>query len=110
MSANLKAARKSAGMTQEQAADASGIPVGTIRRWEQGRHEPDIESIIRLAKVYGVTTDTLLGTQFADTSIEGVHVADPDGLEFDERECLSLFRELDEFQRVAVLSLMRVMR
>lgn len=47
-----------------------GIALGTLRRWEQGLHEPDIESIIRLSSLYGVTTDTLLGSQFAD-EIEG---------------------------------------
>lgn len=65
----LGAARKKAGYTQASAAAATGIPLGTIRRWEQGVNEPDIDSLVVLAKLYGVTTDTLLGTQFADPKV-----------------------------------------
>ena len=71
MSNNLGAARKAAGLTQKDAARISGIPLGTIRRWEQGVNEPDTESIILLAQVYGTTTDTILGSEYAE-KIPGV--------------------------------------
>lgn len=63
MKTNLKAVRKAAGLTQEKASELSGVPLGTLRRWEQGVNEPDMESIIQLASLYGVTTDTLLGSK-----------------------------------------------
>lgn len=66
MKGNLKAARKAAKLTQKQAAERSGIALGTLRRWEQGKNEPDMASIILLANLYGVTTDTLLGSEYAD--------------------------------------------
>lgn len=66
MKTNLKEVRKASGYTQEQAAKRSGIALGTLRRWEQGVHEPDMESIILLADLYGVTTDTILGSRFAE--------------------------------------------
>lgn len=65
----IKKARKKAGMTQAQAAEASGIPVGTLRRWEQGVNEPDISSIILLADVYKTTTDELLGSKFSSNVV-----------------------------------------
>lgn len=68
----LGAARKKAGFTQAKVAELTNIPLGTIRRWEQGINEPDIESLVKLAKLYGVTTDTLLGTSFADPSVIGI--------------------------------------
>lgn len=33
--------RRAFKMTQEEFAEAFGIPVGTLRDWEQGRAEPD---------------------------------------------------------------------
>lgn len=66
MKTNLKAVRKAAGYTQEKASKLSSIPLGTLRRWEQGVNEPDMESIINLAELYGVTTDTILGTKYAE--------------------------------------------
>ncbi len=74
---NLGAARKHAGMTQTEASQKSGIPLGTLRRWEQGVNEPDIRSLAQLASLYSVTTDTLIGTEFADKSIASIVAVRP---------------------------------
>lgn len=76
MKTNLKVVRKAAGYTQEEASKLSSIPLGTLRRWEQGVNEPDMESIIKLAELYGSTTDTILGTKYAEP-IDGVDVIMP---------------------------------
>ena len=36
-----KTLRRILGLTQEQFAERYGIPLGTLRDWEQGRSEPD---------------------------------------------------------------------
>ena len=71
MKTNLKIVRKYAGLTQSQVANATGIPLGTLRRWEQGVNEPDMESVVKLAELYGVSTDTILGSRFAE-DLEGL--------------------------------------
>jgi putative transcriptional regulator len=38
---HVKTVRRSLGLTQEEFAARYGIPVGTLRDWEQGRTEPD---------------------------------------------------------------------
>ncbi len=40
-SPRVRIVRMSLGMTQEEFAGAYGIPVGTLRDWEQGRRQPD---------------------------------------------------------------------
>jgi putative transcriptional regulator len=40
-SPRVRIVRMALGMTQEEFADTYGIPVGTLRDWEQGRREPD---------------------------------------------------------------------
>ncbi len=40
-SPRVRVLRMALGLTQEEFADAYGIPVGTLRDWEQGRREPD---------------------------------------------------------------------
>ena len=64
----IKRARELAGYTQKQAAELSGIPLSTLRRWEQGVNEPDIASINLLADLYKTTTDVLLDSKFANSS------------------------------------------
>lgn len=67
MKTNLSAVRKAAGYTQKEASALSGIPLGTLRRWEQGANEPDMQSIIQLATLYKCSTDEILGSKFGKT-------------------------------------------
>jgi DNA-binding transcriptional regulator YiaG len=51
----LKALRKSAKMSTQQAlADRSGLPVDIIRDMEQGKLEPTLAAVLRLAAGLGV--------------------------------------------------------
>lgn len=47
-SKRLKEVRAKAGLSQNNLADKSGIPVATIRDWEYGRREPLFASVIVL--------------------------------------------------------------
>ena len=38
---NVRALRRSMRLTQEQFAERFGLPLGTVRDWEQGAHRPD---------------------------------------------------------------------
>lgn len=56
----LKAARKSAGMTQEQLAEKLFVSRQAITKWEADRGMPDIENIKRLSTLLGISIDFLL--------------------------------------------------
>ena len=58
---NLKSVRLSCNLTQKQVAEKLGVVVSCYANWEQGRTEPSVEMLKRLAKIYQVTTDYLLG-------------------------------------------------
>jgi repressor LexA len=59
---NLKSYRKAAGMSQEELANTTGIPLGSIRDWEQLKTYPqDGSRLIEIAKALRCTTDELLG-------------------------------------------------
>ena len=61
----LANARKQLGITQKEASEQLGIPLSTLRRWEQGVNEPDAASISRMADFYDVSTDYILGSSHA---------------------------------------------
>ena len=42
----LTAARKAAGMTQEQLADAVHVARSTVSSWERGRTQPDLDTLL----------------------------------------------------------------
>jgi transcriptional regulator with XRE-family HTH domain len=53
----LKALREKAHLTQTQLAEASGLPLGSIRNYEQGQREPYWTVIFKLAAALGVSAD-----------------------------------------------------
>lgn len=61
LASRLKAARESKGMSQLYVSDRIKVGNKSISDWERGISEPDAESIGKLAALYGVTTDYLLG-------------------------------------------------
>lgn len=45
----IRAYREAAGLSQRQLATALGVCVDTVERWEDGRHTPMNEGLLRLA-------------------------------------------------------------
>lgn len=60
----IKKSRINAGYkTQSQVADRLSVIRQTISHWENGTRTPDAESLSKLADLFGVTTDYLLGKE-----------------------------------------------
>ena len=57
---NLKELRTNRGMTQKQLAKATGLSIGTIQGYEQGRYGPKIEALESLAGALSCTFDDIL--------------------------------------------------
>ncbi len=55
--ARLKALRIEAGMTQAQLGERMGMLATNIARLETGGRAPTWDTVMRLAKVFGVSTD-----------------------------------------------------
>lgn len=54
------ALRRERGLTQQAFADATGIHVQQIKRYEADTSQPSAEALKKIAKCFGVTTDWLL--------------------------------------------------
>ena len=48
------------GMTQERLAEMLEVSRQSVSKWELGQSVPDVEKIIRMSELFGVSTDTLL--------------------------------------------------
>lgn len=53
-------ARTNQGMTQETLAKHIGVSVSTIRRAEQGKHQPRATTLIRIARTLSIPLDHLV--------------------------------------------------
>ena len=55
--------RKQKGMSQEQLGDAVGVTRQTVSKWELGETTPDMDKLIALADLFGITIDELVGKE-----------------------------------------------
>ncbi len=58
---NLKAMRKEKGVTQDNICELLKVSRNCYASWEQGRTEPNIEMLIKLADIFECSVDYLLG-------------------------------------------------
>lgn len=101
---NLKNARKKAGLTQAQAAEAIGVNDGTYKNYEQGKREPNGDKIVAIANLFGVTTDYLLGKPGATPPVDALAQLSKDkAMSTLEEELLRKYMELPHEARQAVV-------
>lgn len=55
--------RKKASLTQKQVGESIGISAQAVSKWENGQSEPDIDTLCKLAELYGVSVNTLIGKE-----------------------------------------------
>ena len=60
-SQNLIFLRRDRNLTQPQLAKAINVSNAVVSFWENGKNEPKVSYIKKLANFFGVTTDFLLG-------------------------------------------------
>ena len=61
LSENIKAIRKSKGLSQQELAIKLNVVRQTVSKWEQGRSVPDSDLLIALSDVLETPVSTLLG-------------------------------------------------
>ena len=59
----IVAHRKRLGLTQDRLAELLGVTAQAVSKWENDQSCPDITMLPKLAEVFGITTDELLGIE-----------------------------------------------
>lgn len=58
---NIKRLRKNKGLKQQEIAELLGVKRNTYSDWENGKTEPKLENVVKIAQIFNTTTDELLG-------------------------------------------------
>ena len=53
--------RKRMGLTQDQLAEKLGVTAQAVSKWENDQSCPDITMLPKLADIFGISVDALLG-------------------------------------------------
>ena len=56
-------------MTQKNVADEIGVSLRGYQQYEQGKFEPNIERLIRLADIFHISVDELIGHELTQNSL-----------------------------------------
>ncbi len=67
---NIKLLRKRLFLTQDQFAQRLEVKRSLIGAYEEGRAEPKLELLQKMAEVFSISVDELIGKDFSDTSAE----------------------------------------
>lgn len=96
----IKEFREAQGIKQKELAAMIGIAPNTLSQYENGKREPDIETVKRMAATLNVTVDCLLGQQEKPA---------PSGDELD-RELIEIWNTADETERNDLLEMARMLK
>ena len=69
---NIKAIRKSKGLSQQELAVKLNIVRQTVSKWEQGLSVPDSDMLISLSEVLETPVSTMLGETVIETEVDNL--------------------------------------
>lgn len=72
LSENIKAIRKSKGLSQQELAVKLNVVRQTVSKWEQGLSVPDADMLISLSEALEAPVSTLLGETVVETEADGL--------------------------------------
>ena len=67
---NMKAIRKSKGLSQEELAAKLNVVRQTVSKWEQGLSVPDADMLISLSEAFETPVSTLLGETVMESEVD----------------------------------------
>ena len=104
----LRELRQESGFTLLEVAQKINTSPQNIQRWEREQNEPSYSYVVKLAEVFGVSVDYLVGASDDDVvspETRKVH----ESLSAAEKELLSIFRELGPFEQESIKIQMRAL-
>ena len=72
----LIALRKQHGLSQEQLAEKLNVSRQSVSKWEGAQSIPDINKIIQLSQIFGVSTDYLLKDELENEKDEYIETGE----------------------------------
>ena len=104
---NLRLLRRACGFSQEDVAKVLGVDRSAYSYYESGKTEPSITNLVKIARMYRVSTDTLVDNegfaatlcvdneQVPETNMPVVILRNLKQCSNDERTLIALFRTME---------------
>ncbi|MBD5469166.1 MAG: helix-turn-helix transcriptional regulator [Lachnospiraceae bacterium] len=93
----LRSARINRNFKQLDVAEFLGVKKNTISNWENGKANPDIDSLVKLCEFYNISCSSILEEAYPTQVVHSLSIC---GL---EREIILAYRNADELGKAMVL-------
>ena len=104
---NLREYRRQYRLTQQEVADYLEVQRSTYARYEEGTNRPNYKILIRLADLYGVSVDTILGRNLADSQLKQLQQLLMAGQEMEQQKLYMLYAGASKFARDMALLILK---
>lgn len=96
--------RKKFEMTQEELAEKLNVSRQSVSKWEGSLSTPDLNKVIAMSKVFGVSTDYLLNDEIGKEDIEASESSDEGWLSISLEQANVYLREYDKIAHIIALA------
>ena len=86
---NIRIYRKERRLTQQQFAEALGVTVGSVYKWETGQSIPELSMMVEIADFFDTSVDALLGYKVRDNRSDALMKLLTDHCRVRNREALA---------------------
>ena len=88
--------RKKAGWSQEELAEKLAVTRQSVSKWEGAQSIPDMDKVVQMSRLFGVTTDYLLKDEIeiAEPTVNADDRQPPLPQRWHWRRCCACFRPL----------------
>lgn len=92
------------GITSYRVAKDTGITSATLSDWKNGKSQPKVDKLQKIADYFGVSLDYLCGKEEETVQKEKAPGISSEGLTDSEREALAMWRTLSPEEQVAQMA------
>jgi len=100
----LRRLRQDRGLSQSDLGGEIGVAQSTVGMWESGKREPDFETLIKLARFFGVSVAYLLGADEKPVvlAMRGFLLPPPGAEHLTPEELEEIYRDAAEYHEYIV--------
>ncbi len=103
LSKKIKDLRNECGITQQMLSEELGVEKYIVSNWEQARSTPSTEDLIKIADVFDISVDELLGRNDFIKANQTNIISHKHTFTLDEQRLLKAFNKLDERSKMRLI-------
>lgn len=104
LSLKIRELRKETGISQAELAKKMDLQFYNIGNWEQGRSEPSVSDLIKLADIFNISLDELVNREPLQNPFVSIKKNKIESFSPDELDLIKFYRAIDKPSKLAIFT------